>query len=655
MLGFNTGCVFMNRNVIIGIVVGAVVLLVGFVMSSKRGTSPSPISTRRQGSSDEILPAVRDTLQKESGYVSCRKALQQLNTYIDRNPSKKPEPIQDPEGLRKQLGLSSDEFAEVNSPTFTLLDAHYIDQCMMLRDAASSLGVEGRPPLDRAQAAFAWVVRQIQLYEPARPLPLAPTSFVLRRGWGSSLERSLAFLAVVQQMGIPGCMVGYQIRDPDPRLVPWIPGALVDKEVYLFDTRMGIPLPAPDGKGIATLRQVRASNNPFAALTLDGKQSYDVSAGPIQNAEILLTVPLSALASRMKFLDASLGGRQKLHSFVDWSALLTEFQGATEGQKIPIHFWGDNGDRTAPIRILRGFMPPLEGGIDQDPLGQMLRMRLQLIPGFTVPPVILQQAGVEDFGNRLIMVFLAPFTEFFIDERGRSPREMVLRGRLDEASIHLTREPVVLRLRESLFTMLAPLTDQEAQWVRNETRQLSLEALQELGQSRSQSSAEKVRRWCDKAFEAYKRFQNAPGAVAAGQMPEKEMQDIRKEAFQIFEEGEQELNRLFIDAVAKPLAAEATFQIALCFHERATRASDGSAAKNSWKSAANRWNRYITDYSWAPRLPLARLLRAEALQRAGDKAAAVAELKEPASGLTNLEETARLFRIRQLQKSDAGK
>jgi len=281
-------------------------------------------------------------------------------------------------------------------------------------------------------------------------------------------------------------------------------------------------------------------------------------------------------------------------------------------------------------------------------------MARQLVPGYNVPGVILQQRAVGEFGNRLEMVFLSPFIEFFMDDRGKSPREMVLRGRLDEASMHLTREPVVLRLRQSLFTMLAPLTDQEAQWVRNETRQLSLEALQELGQTRSQNSTEKVRRWCDKAFESYRRLQIAREAVAAGQMPEKEMQDIRKETFQIFEEGEQELNRLFVDAVAKPLAAEATFQIALCFHERATRASDGAAAKNSWKSAGTRWNRYITDYSWAPSLPLARLLRAEALQRAGDKGAAVAELKEPVSGLTNLEETARLFRIRQLQTSDAG-
>src|SRR5207302_5665774 len=110
--------------------------------------------TRRSGSSDDILPAARETLQKESGYLSCRRALQQLNTYMDRNPGKKPESISDAEGFRRQFGLAEGELGEVNSTTFTLLDAHYIDSCMLLRDAAYSLGAEGLHPLELAQAAF---------------------------------------------------------------------------------------------------------------------------------------------------------------------------------------------------------------------------------------------------------------------------------------------------------------------------------------------------------------------------------------------------------------------------------------------------------------------------------------------------------------------
>src|SRR5438874_13241318 len=234
----------MKRMVVVGIVVLAVVVLIGFAVSSKKGTVSPIKTTSRPGSSDDILPAARETLQKETGYPSCRQALQQLNTYIHRNPAKRPEPVSDAEGFRRQFGLTDGEFAEVNSATFTLLDAHYVDSCMLLRDAAYSLGVEGQPPLERAQAVFAWVVRQVQLREsPLSPgLPPAPMQYVLRRGWGRSLERSVAFLAMLQQMGVPGCMIAC----PAPGgagLLHWIPGALVDKEIFLFDTRMGIPLP----------------------------------------------------------------------------------------------------------------------------------------------------------------------------------------------------------------------------------------------------------------------------------------------------------------------------------------------------------------------------------------------------------------------------
>ena len=126
----------MSRTVIVGISVAALLLLAVFIVSSRKSTGPSSAgSARTKGPSDDILPTVRDTLQKEAGYQSCRKALQQLNTYIERSQNKRPEPLSNPESLRKQFGLANDEFAEVNGSTFTLLDAHYVDSCMMLRDA----------------------------------------------------------------------------------------------------------------------------------------------------------------------------------------------------------------------------------------------------------------------------------------------------------------------------------------------------------------------------------------------------------------------------------------------------------------------------------------------------------------------------------------
>ena len=613
-------------------------LLIGFAVSSRKGPVSTPVTpTRRPGSSDDILPAARETLQKETGYPSCRQALQQLNTYIDRNPAKRPEPVSDAETFRKQFGLTDGEFAEVNSSTFTLLDAHYVDSCMLLRDAAYSLGVEGQPPLERAQAAFGWVVRQVQLREPTRPLPLVPTQFVLRRGWGSSLERSLAFLAMLQQMGVPGCVIAFQEGGANPRFLPLI-GALVDKEIFLFEPRMGIPLPAPDGKGIATLRQVRASDKPFAAMIIDATHSYDITAEQVRQAEILVTVPLSALGTRMKLLDGILGGRQKLRSFVDGPALLKEFRLATEGQSLPIRFWGETGDRAAPMRSLQNFMPSPEGGIDDGRL--MQQMRLQLVPGFSIPPVIQAQAGAGEFGSRLVSVFWSPFGDFFMDSHG--PRELVLRGQLDDAIKRLTQAPVVLRLREALFSMLAPLTEQEAQWVRNGTLRLSLENLEQLNVP--EPSPLKVSRWCDRALVAYTNFLG--GGEAA-----------RETASNVFREGEDDLNDLFLFTVKKPLVAEANYQIALCFHEKAVRLQNNARSQVAWQRAASKWHKYLEvreDFATSA-IAQAHLLRAEALRMQGDVPAAIAELKEPVAGLTNLEETARLYRIRQLEKQTAAK
>ncbi len=133
----------MKRIVIIGSGLLAIVVVIGIVMASRKDApAPQVGVAHRQGSSDDILPAIREIFQKGSGSVACRNAVQQLNTYLERNPDKKPEPLADPQAIRKQFGLGDDELAEINSASFTLLDAHYIDYCQLMRDAAYSLGVD---------------------------------------------------------------------------------------------------------------------------------------------------------------------------------------------------------------------------------------------------------------------------------------------------------------------------------------------------------------------------------------------------------------------------------------------------------------------------------------------------------------------------------
>jgi len=95
----------------------------------------------------------------------------------------------------------------------------------------------------------------------------------------------------------------------------------------------------------------------------------------------------------------------------------------------------------------------------------------------------------------------------------------------------------------------------------------------------------------------------------------------------------------------------------LCFHEKAVRLQNNSRSQVAWQAAATKWHKYLEvreDFAKSA-ISQAHLLRAEALRMQGDVPAAIAALKEPVAGLSNLEETARLYRIRQLEKQTAAK
>src|SRR5581483_3728736 len=86
----------------------------------------------------------------------------------------------------------------------------------------------------------------------------------------------------------------------------WAVGVLTDGQIHLFDVRLGLPLPGPNGEGVATLAQVRTDPKAFQPLAVDPKLSYDVTPERAKQAQIYLTTQLSALSARMHFLQTLL-------------------------------------------------------------------------------------------------------------------------------------------------------------------------------------------------------------------------------------------------------------------------------------------------------------------------------------------------------------
>src|SRR5947209_5808840 len=82
--------------------------------------------------------------------------------------------------LETVVGLDQGEIDEVESDTFRLLDAHYLDGCYFLREAARAMPLQGMTTLDQVDFCFSWLVRQVLLQEGRDEL--LPPQFVLQRG-----------------------------------------------------------------------------------------------------------------------------------------------------------------------------------------------------------------------------------------------------------------------------------------------------------------------------------------------------------------------------------------------------------------------------------------------------------------------------------------
>ncbi len=267
------------------------------------------------------------TLTRQTDLNACRNALQQINAELSEKPNLHPPALtnEQKDWLRENLGLSGEELSEVETNHYTRLDNHHLFRCFLMRDAASTLEVKGvrgkagavvrEKPLDQAARAFAWVMREVRLRQ--RDGEEAPPAFVLRRGWGTALERALVFLALLEQLGDPdaprprtarfSAANSRQLRQPCVcgRAASWSATA---RRCICSIRYLGLPLPGPKGEGIATLSQVRQQPEVLAQLNVGDKYRYPVTMEQARAAQALLVCPLSTLSPRMRYLQEQISG-----------------------------------------------------------------------------------------------------------------------------------------------------------------------------------------------------------------------------------------------------------------------------------------------------------------------------------------------------------
>jgi hypothetical protein len=155
-------------------------------------------------------------------------------------------------------------------------------------------------------------------------------------GWS---ERSWLFLSLCRQLGLDAGLIAYQPAHRGPTLahknqggllgagLPALEdektpaifacGVLIDGRVYLFDARIGLPIPGPGGHGVATLDEAIADPAILAGLDLP-ESSYPTRAADLAGGvRILLESSLGGLAPRMKLLQKDLAAENRMVLYRD--------------------------------------------------------------------------------------------------------------------------------------------------------------------------------------------------------------------------------------------------------------------------------------------------------------------------------------------------
>lgn len=460
------------------------------IVSGCDSANQDPGLQTQKESTVSLLPNALAQLREEKpSLASYRNAVQQLNVYLDK-PDKPVELKLDPEARQILVDLllrvpdSARRLKDVESKTFTVVDANHIDACILFRDAARALLSDLGPQPGKndyagwraynlllAEQVFQWTMLQAELTPRAPGSDAWPAHDILRRGTADPEERLRVFLALLEQLdlfraearriaeidsqlmqkpdadrakqletekadlaqfvrrckldaGVVTRHVDYQDDDGSrkTREIPWAAGVLIDGEVYLFEPRLGRPVPAPNGQGVATWKQVR--ENPKVLEQLYRGDPDAVTPAQLAKAELLLAFSLPALAPRMLWLEnefEKLGPSVYFHQ--NPTTRLAQFNAVALG--LPVRIWSKPGAPGYPLVVMNLYV--------ENP-NQELRLRDLLVPRYLLPDwvreMLRQLASVRD-QQRLIGEFDLLFLRMRVEPGG--VRDLLVRGRPEEA------------------------------------------------------------------------------------------------------------------------------------------------------------------------------------------------------------------------------
>jgi tetratricopeptide (TPR) repeat protein len=247
---------------------------------------------------------------------------------------------------------------------FSTYDGFALVEAVWLRDVGKWAKGKSVDDLEQARRLFDWTVRNIQL-DPSSPdhIPQVPWETLLL-GRGTAMERAWVFILLLRQQGIDACVLGlpessqiaggewpgYAGAYGDDDIRPWCVAVLSndrDKNLYLFDTRLGLPIPAAKGLSIdragqlevqpATLGQVIADRSLLDRLNYDEEHPYLAKSADLKRVVVMVEASPLYLSKSARALESHLAGAQRMVLSVQATAQGERLKAAAHAASF--HLW----------------------------------------------------------------------------------------------------------------------------------------------------------------------------------------------------------------------------------------------------------------------------------------------------------------------------
>ncbi len=142
---------------------------------------------------------------------------------------------------RLEADLSAEAVKKAERDTFTQEDAKHVRTSMLMKDIVDHVakGVDGE--LNRAQVAFDYVSRNVQLVSDEKALPLSPYEIMVF-GQGTAADRAWIFAELLRQLNQDAVIVKPDSGDSSESAA-WFVGAVANEKIYLYDPLRSTPVP----------------------------------------------------------------------------------------------------------------------------------------------------------------------------------------------------------------------------------------------------------------------------------------------------------------------------------------------------------------------------------------------------------------------------